>query len=246
MLYPMRKLYREQLDELSHSLIVMGDHVHNMHAQANQALFEGDLKAAETALTMIDKLYELREAAEKNAFDLLARESPVAGDLRRVVSGLYIVEDIARMGALSVHIANTARRRHPNPVLPEQVVGYFKEMASVAEQMTHKAREVLVDHDVERALALDDLDDSIDDIHQHLFTLTTSPQWAHSPAETVDITLLSRFYERYADHAVEVAARIIYLATGFKQEAYLNKLEGERDQAYFARRLEDLERHLNL
>ncbi len=234
------------MDNLAHSLIVMCDHVQSMHRTANQALFEADLVAAETVLSQIDRLEEIRKDAEQRAFDLLAREAPVAGDLRQIVSGIYIVEDISRMGALSVHIANIARRRHPAKALPEQVEGYFREMASVSESMTHETRQVLIDYDVEQALAIDNTDDSIDDIHQHIFTLTTSDDWPHSSAETVDITLLSRFYERYADHAVEVAARIVYLATGYKQDEYLDKLEGERDQEHLARRLDVLERHLRM
>lgn len=234
------------MDNLAHSLIVMCDRVRNMHALANKAIFDADLKAAESVLTQIDPLEELRRDAENRAFELLAREAPVAGDLRQIVSGLYIVEDISRMGALSVHIAGTARRRHPNKAIPAPIEGYFQEMASVSEQMTHTTRQVLIDYDVEQALALDKIDDSIDDIHQHLFTLTNSDEWPYSPKETVDVTLLSRFYERYADHAVEVAARIVYLATGWKREEYLNRLEDERDQRSFERRLEDLERHLRM
>lgn len=242
----MRTVYREQMDNLAHSLIVMCDRVRVMHAQANKALFNADLKAAESVLTQIDPLEDLRLDAENRAFELLAREAPVAGDLRQIVSGLYIVEDISRMGALSVHIASIARRRHPNKVLPAPIEGFFKEMASVSEEMTHETRQVLIDYDVDQALALDKTDDSIDDIQQHLFTLTNSEDWPYSPHETVDVTLLSRFYERYADHAVEVAARIVYLATGEKRDEYLNRLEDERDQLSIERRLEDLERHLRM
>lgn len=242
----MRTVYREQLDNLAHSLIVMCDHVGTMHKEANRALFNADLVAAETVLSKIDPLDDLRHTAGERAFELLAREAPVASDLRQIVSGLYIVEDMSRMGALSVHIANIARRHHPHKVLPEQVEGYFREMASVSEQMTHEIRQVLIDYDVDQALALDKTDDSIDDIHQHLFTLTKSDDWPYSAAETVDITLLSRFYERYADHAVEVAARIVYLATGYKRAEYLDRLEDERDKEDFDRRLEMLERHLHM
>lgn len=241
----MRTVYREQMDNLAHGLIVMCDHVHGMHRSACKALFDADLEAAESVLTSLDKLDEYRVVAEDLAFELLAREAPVARDLRQVVSGIYIVEDMARMGALSVHIANTARRRHPAKALPEQVVGFFREMADVSDKMTHATREVLIDYDVASALAINDEDDSIDDIHSHLFTLTTSDQWQHSPAETVDVTLLSRYFERYADHSVAVAARIVYLATGYKQEDYIRELDNEERRASITKRLSDLERHFN-
>ena len=155
----------------------------------------------------------------------------MARDLRQIVSGIYIVEDMARMGALSVHIANTARRRHPEKALPEEIEGYFREMASVADKITHDTRQVLIDYDVASALRINDEDDAIDDIHSHLFTLTTAPEWEHTSAETVDVTLLSRYFERYADHGVAVAARIVYLATGYKQEDYVRELDTEERRA---------------
>lgn len=244
-LVAMRTVYREQMDNLAHGLIVMCDHVHGMHRAAAKALFDADLEAAESVLTSLDKLDEFRIAAEDRAFELLAREAPVARDLRQVVSGIYIVEDMARMGALSVHIANTARRRHPGKALPEQVEGYFREMASVAETITHDTRQVLIDYDVASALQVSDDDDAIDDIHSHLFTLTTADDWPHTPAETVDVTLLSRYFERYADHAVAVAARIVYLATGYKQEDYLRELDSEDRRAAISKRLSDMARHFH-
>ncbi len=229
----------------AHGLIVMCDHVHSMHRNACKALFEADTNLAETVLSSIDRLDELRRDAEDRAFNLLAREAPVAGDLRQVVSGIYIVEDIARMGALSVHIASVARRRYPHRALPVAVEGYFREMARVSDQMTLDVRQVLIDYDVQLALKANNDDDGIDDIHSHLFTLTTSANSENTPAQTVDITLLSRYFERYADHLVEVAARVVYLATGHKRDDYLNKLESEEERNSIRRRLEHLERHFD-
>ena len=242
----MRTVYREQMDNLAHGLIVMCDHVHGMHRAACKALFDADLEAAESVLSSLDKLDEFRISAEDRAFELLAREAPVARDLRQIVSGIYIVEDMARMGALSVHIANTARRRHPGKALPEQVEGFFREMAAVSDKITHDTRQVLIDYDVASALRINDEDDAIDDIHSHLFTLTTAPEWEHTSAETIDVTLLSRYFERYADHGVAVAARIVYLATGYKQEDYVRELDTEERRASITKRLSDLERHFNM
>ena len=242
----MRTVYREQMDNLAHDLLLMCDQIHDMNRKASKALFDADIAAAETVLGSVDKLDELRERSETRAIELLALEGPVAGDLRQIISGIYIVEDMARMGALSVHIAKTARRRHPDKAVPADTEGYFREMAKVCDSIVTHTREILTTYDVEMALTMAQEDDSIDDIHQHLFTLTNDDNWPHSPAQTVDVTLLSRFYERYADHAVEVAARIIYLATGYKRDVYLDKLEDERDQRSFNQRLQALERHLRM
>lgn len=241
----MRTIYREQMDNLAHDLIVMCDKIHDMNRQASTALFEADLAAAESVLESVDKLDELRQRSETRAIELLALEGPVAGDLRQIVSGIYIVEDMARMGALSVHIARTARRRHPAKAIPEDTEGYFREMAKVCDSIVVHTREILTTYDVELALTMAQEDDSIDDIHQHLFTLTTSDDWAHSSKETVDVTLLSRYYERFADHAVEVAARIVYLATGYKPREYMDRIKNEAELEHLRVRISNLERHFD-
>src|SRR5699024_3076622 len=105
--------------------------------------------------------------------------------------------------------------------------------------------EVLTTYDVELALTMAQEDDSIDDIHQHLFSLTTSDTWEHSSKVTVDVTLLSRYYERFADHAVEVAARVVYLATGYKPGEYLDRIEGQEELDQLRTRISNLERHFD-
>ena len=76
------------------------------------------------------------------------------------------------------------------------------------------AGQVIRAWDLERASQLEGDDDAMDDLHRHLFTMLLSPTWPHGVGPAVDITLISRFYERYADHAVAVARRIVYVVTG--------------------------------
>ena len=118
------------------------------------------------------------------------------------------------MGALAGHVAKTVRRKHPERVLPETVDGYFAEMGRVAVQLGRAATEVLLNRDVEQAATLAEQDDAVDDLRRHLFTLLTVREWKYGVAAAVDVTLLGRYYERFADHAVEVAQRVIFLATG--------------------------------
>ncbi|WP_448852865.1 phosphate signaling complex protein PhoU [Corynebacterium sp. 335C] len=239
----MRTVYREQMDSFAHDLIIMCDHIHGMNTLASTALFDADIDAAEEVLSSLDRLEELRSKCENQAFELLAREAPVARDLRQVVSGIYIVEDMSRMGTLSVHVANTARRRHPDKVLPEELEGYFREMSRVCGEMTRTTHDILVTYDVDAALQLNTDDDQIDDIHQRLLAQSVSDDWPHSSRVTVDTTLLSRFYERYADHAVAVASQIVYLASGYKPEQLLLRREVAQEDEIFEARIHDLERH---
>jgi phosphate transport system protein len=145
---------------------------------------------------------------------LLALQAPVAGDLRSIVSAIQMVADIDRMGALALHVAKIARRRHPQHTLPEEVNGYFAEMGRLAVELGNSAQEVLWSRDPEKASRIREEDDAMDDLHSHLFTVLMDREWKHGVAAAVDVTLLGRFYERFADHAVEVARRVIFQATG--------------------------------
>jgi phosphate transport system protein len=152
--------------------------------------------------------------AEESAFVLLALQAPVAGDLRTILSSIQIVADIDRMGALALHVAKIARRRHPQHALPEEVNGYFAEMGRVAVELGNAVQEVVVTRDPEKAARLREEDDAMDDLHRHLFSVLMDREWKHGVAAAVDVTLLGRFFERFADHAVEIGRRVVFLATG--------------------------------
>jgi len=117
------------------------------------------------------------------------------------------------MGALALHVAKIARRRHPQHALPEQVNGYFAEMGRVAVELGNSTREVLLTHGPDKVARIDEEDDAMDDLHRRLFSVLMDHEWKHGVAAAVDITLLGRFYERFADHTVEVARRVIFQST---------------------------------
>ena len=119
-----------------------------------------------------------------------------------------------RSSPLLSHVAKIARHRHPQHVLPEEVNGYFAEMGRLAVQLATNAREVLDTQDPEAAVRLQEDDDAMDDLHRHLFTVLMDREWRHGVAAAVDVTLLGRYYERIADHAVAMGARTIYIVTG--------------------------------
>ena len=210
----MRTAYHEQLDALTNRLAEMCGLAGVAMERATQALLQADLPLAEQVITDHDQIATLSARAEEDAFVLLALQAPVAGDLRAVVSSIQIVADVDRMGALALHVAKIARRRHPQPALPEEVNGYFAEMGRVAVDLGHSAQEVLLTKDPEKAARIREEDDAMDDLHRHLFTVLMDRDWKHGVAAAVDVTLLGRFYERFADHAVEVARRVIFQVTG--------------------------------
>ena len=219
----MRTTYREHLDAFAQDLITMCDTVAAVVEGASTGLLEGSLQSAQHALSLSDELDEVKNRATKRAVQLLSLEAPVARDLRQIVSSIYIIEDFDRMASLAMHIASMARRRHPDLVVPEPIRGYFHEMARLCTEMSDKTRSVLVDPDADVAIVLAADDDAIDDIHEHIMTLLTKKEWPFSTRAAVEVTLLARYYERFADHTVNVAAQIVYLTTGLMPEEYKKK-----------------------
>src|SRR6201987_4645928 len=210
----MRTAYHDQLDALTAQLGEMCGLAGAAMERAPQALLQADLVLAEQVITDHEQIAAMSVRAEEAAFVLLALQAPVAGDLRAIVSSIQIVADVVRMGALALHVAKIARRRHPQHALPEEVNGYFAEMGRVAVELGNAAQEVVVLGDPDKAARLGEEDDAMDDLHRHLFIVLMDRDWKHGVAAAVDVTLLGRFYERFADHAVEIGRRVIFQATG--------------------------------
>ena len=186
--------------------------------RATQALLQADLALAEQVIGDHENIIAASARAEEAAFVLLALQAPVAGDLRAIVGSIQIVADVERMGALALHVAKIARRRHPQHTLPEEVNGYFAEMGRIAVDLGASAREVLLSRDPDQARLIREEDDAMDDLHRHLFSVMMDREWKHGVAAAVDVTLLGRFYERFADHAVEISRRVIFQVTGHLPE----------------------------
>lgn len=210
----MGNAYGAQLEALTDQLAGMCRMAEIAMERGTQALLHADLLLAEQVIGSHEDLMAASAAAEEAGLVLLALQAPVAGDLRAIVSSIQIVADLERMGALALHVAKIARRRHPQHTLPEQVDGYFAEMGRIAVDLGDNARQVIVSRDLGRARYIREADDAMDDLHRHLFTLMLDRQWKHGTTAAVDVTLLSRYYERFADHAVEIARRVIFQATG--------------------------------
>ncbi len=187
--------------------------------EATAALLECRERLAARALGHEQELLVLRTQIEGLASEALLFHHPVAGDLRAVVSTIRSAGDIDRMGRLALHVAEAVQRRHPRPTLPDEVRDDFAEMGRVAVQLALKAADVVRSRNVLRAVELDGDDDAMDVLHRRMFGVLMDPSWPHSVAAAVDITLLARYYERFADHAVAVARETVYAVTGREPDA---------------------------
>lgn len=215
----MRKDFHGELDSLIETLSQMCGLAGLAMERATQALLQADLPVAEQVISDHEHLTSMQSHAEEASLLLLALQAPVAGDLRVVVSSMQNVADAERMGGLALHVAKIARRRHPDNALPEEVNGYFAEMGRIAVDLGNNAKDVVLSRDPEHAAQISRDDDDMDQLHRHLFTMMIDEDWSHGVAAAVDITLLGRFYERFADHAAQIGRRIVFQVTGETREA---------------------------
>jgi phosphate transport system protein len=210
----MRDAYTDQLDAVRRELVAMAQLARAAVGRATTALLEGDGQLAEEVISADAEIDALREKIEEDSFELLSLQNPVAGDLRMLVASLRMVSEIERMGDLAVHVAKVARLRVPDVAVPADVVPTIARMAAVAEVMIGRVEHVIAHSDVAAATALEEVDEEIDRLRRASFRELLASDWEHGVEPAVDIALLGRYYERIADHAVSIARRVVFLATG--------------------------------
>jgi len=209
-----REAFRGELDRIGRTLVDMSEAVAVAMGDATSALLDADLPLAEKVISGDAGIDRLRDDLDARALDLLARQQPVAVDLRMVITSLKAAADLERMGDLALHVAKVARMRYPASAVPDDVRGTIREMGQVALSIVEKTRQVLEGQDISLAEQLEREDDAMDALHRRLFAHLLSGEWTHGMEPAIDITLIGRYYERYADHAVSVARQVIFLVTG--------------------------------
>ena len=212
----MRDAYHEELDAVSASLVEMTTMVGSAMRRATTALMDADLHLAESVIAADDHVDALYRDVEARAFDLMARQQPVASDLRMLVTSLRMVADLERMGDMALHVAEVARRRYPASAVPPELRSTILSMGNAAEGIVAKAGSVIASRNVTLAAELERDDDVMDELHRRLFTMILDDSWDCTVEVAIDATLIGRYYERFADHAVSVAQRVVYLVTGVR------------------------------
>ncbi|TRW76535.1 phosphate signaling complex protein PhoU [Mycolicibacterium sp. 018/SC-01/001] len=210
----MRNEFHDTLDTLVADLSEMCDRASAMMRSATTALLFTDADAGRRLRADLTHLTALAASVNDRAYRLLALQAPVARDLRTVVAALHIGADADRMGALASHVARVAARTDPEPAVPAEVADLFTEMGTTAVRMAGEARDAVRGRDADLAEKICAGDARMDELHRQLLVRVAAPQWRHGPLVAADMVLLGRFYERFADHAVEIARRVYFQATG--------------------------------
>lgn len=210
----MRDAYHDDLDAVSATLVSMAAMVDNAMVRASKALLESDRALAEEVIAADAAVDTVQHELDNRTIDLMARQAPVASDLRVLVTSLRMSADLERMGDLAAHIAKAARMRFPACAVPVELQMTILEMSRVASDLVNKTALVIRDRDIEGALQVERDDDQMDRLHRQLFITLLDPSWPHGIETAIDVTLIGRYYERFADHAVSVARRLYYSVTG--------------------------------
>lgn len=210
----MRDVFQQELHEVQVRLVEIAELVAEAMRKATTAFQESDIALAEQVIEEDARIDELALTLDELSIQILARQQPVARDLRVVVSSLRISASLERMGDMAEHLAQLTRYRFPDKVIAKGLRSTFKEMGELDIKIAEKLIKMLKTQDLKFVDAIRDIDDQIDALHLSVFDKVLSEAWGGTSMDTVDATLASRYYERFSDHAISIARKVKYLSTG--------------------------------
>ncbi|WP_306231848.1 phosphate signaling complex protein PhoU [Agrococcus beijingensis] len=210
----MRDVFQQELAEVQVRLVDIANHVVVSIEHAVRAFGDSNVQLAEQVIATDPIIDDKASALDELAIDIIARQSPVARDLRIVVSALRISASLERMGDLARHIALLARYRFPMNVVPESLQPTFADMGARDIEIAKMIRDLLETQDIAIGDRIEEIDNHVDQLHRDVFAHVLGTEWEGAAHTTVDATLASRYHERFADHAVGIAKKVKYLATG--------------------------------
>lgn len=210
----MRELYRADLERLGRDLTEIARLVHRAMIDAQEALESADVHGAERVISEDARIDRLQESLDEQAVRILALQAPVATDLRTVVATLRMSSSLERMGDLARHVAQLTRLRYPEHVIPAPVRPVFTAMCDAAVDVAEETVLLLETQDLAHADRIHAVNEDVNALHASVFRFIADSDWTATPATTTDVTLASRYLERFTDHGLSVAAKVRYLVTG--------------------------------
>jgi phosphate transport system protein len=210
----MREVFQNQLLDVQNRLVEMAESVSSIMDKASRAFLTSDVALADEAIALAEANESKALALDETVIKVLAKQSPVARDLRILVSALRISASLERMGALAGHIAAIARYRFPGSAVPTALRPTFEEMGKLDVELAKRVTKLLKNTDVDLARNIQAEDARVDELHRSVFDVVLGDEWKENAMYTVDVTLASRYHERFADHVVDISTKVSYLTTG--------------------------------
>ena len=209
-----RSVFQDELDGVSQTLLDLTSMVCTAISEATTSVLHRDLTIAEKVIETDDRIDDMQHELDGRIITIIARQQPVATDLRALVTALRMSADLERMGDMAHHVAKITRMRHPECAIPNELISVIEKMGTTALAIASKMGQVIATRNVDLALEVERDDDEMDQLHRQLISTLIAPQWSHGVESAIDLTLLGRYYERFADHAVSVSRRVHFLVTG--------------------------------
>lgn len=215
----LRSTFHKEIEEIRQEVLSLGRSVIEAIPRATAVLLNSDLEGADYLLQADDEIDARAIDIEEKCFQELALQSPVAGDLRLLVSMIKIAGELERSADLAVNICKAARRIFGHEIDPT-LRDLIAKMSEQAQQLFVSTMEAFSDHDGAKAAAIDDMDSFLDGLHRRfiaeIFEIHASKEIELQVA--VQLAMVARFYERIGDHAVNVSERTRFIVTGWKPE----------------------------
>ncbi len=210
----MREIFQSQLQVVQTRLVEIASDSARVIEKASKAFTTSDATLADEAIAIADATGDKALALDELVIKILAKQSPVARDLRVLFSALRISASLERMGALAGHIAAIARYRFPGSAVPESLAATFAEMGELDVKLAKQVVELLKNTDADFARQIQAQDARVDELHRHVFDVVLGDDWKENAMFIVDVTLASRYHERFVDHVVDISTKVSYLTTG--------------------------------
>jgi phosphate transport system protein len=204
----------QALLQVQSDLIEMSKLVQVAMSCGTESLLSADVSLAENVISDDIRINAINAKVEEACLSVLSSGNLNEDEVRISVALLRMSTTLERMGDLAAHVAKQARLRFPNISVPEKLHSTFHEMGEIANSIVASTTKVIETQDLRFAADMTALDEKMDQIHRELFTIVLSPDWAEGVEAAIDVTLLSRYYERFADHGVTIARRIAFIVTG--------------------------------
>ena len=215
----LRRTFHKEIEGIRQEVLVLGRSVIEAIPRATAVFLKSDLEGADYLVQADDEIDARALSIEENCFQELALKSPVAGDLRQLVSMIKIAGELERSADLAVNICKAARRIYGQKIDPE-LTDLIAKMSEQAQQLFVSAMEAFEDNDAAKAAAIDDMDSFLDGLHRRFISeiFEIHSREAIDLQVAVQLVMVARFYERIGDHAVNVGERTRFIVTGWTPE----------------------------
>ena len=214
-----RRTFHQALEDVQQDIVRLGAMVTEILPRGTEALLAGDLQEATRIIDFDDEIDALTIDLEERCYQLLALQQPMASDLRRIVTALWLTSEIERSGDLVVNTMKATRRIYGVEIDPK-MRRLIEQMNDEALRLFRLAIDAYADGNASLAASIDDMDDRLDDLHNDYIQAIFESRSAETLElqAAVQLALIGRYYERIGDHAVNIGERAHYMVTGWMPE----------------------------